>query len=319
MDRPKFTLKRMALFIDPPVWPAHGTVFSHLITNSDLTELHSFAATHNISERAFDLDHYDVPAHLYDQLVAGGAQPVSGGELTRILQGSGLRIPLKERPSKIRRALLERWERTIPGQLQLGKDLLERWEEPHRSYHNSAHLLEMLGHLDAFYSGRIPRPLALAAWFHDAAYKGTPGNDERRSAQLAATSLAPLIEAGQLQRTELDATLTLIEATVHHTIPLEDQRLEQAGLSFKDAELFLDADVAILAADEPRYRRYCAGVRTEYGHIADTDFRQGRARILTDFLGREKIYLSQRGQVDFEQKARQNMARELAELHEGKP
>lgn len=307
----------MALFIDPPVWPAHGTVFSHLITNSNLAELHAFAATHNISERAFDLDHYDVPAHLHDRLIAGGAQPVSGGELTRILRASGLRVPLKERPGKIRRTLLDRWERTIPGQLQLGKDLLERWEEPHRSYHNSAHLLEMLGHLDAFYSGRTPRPLALAAWFHDAVYEGTPGNDERRSAQLAATSLAPLIEAGQLQRTELNAVLALIEATTSHTLPLENQHLEQAGLSIKDAELFLDADLAILAADEPRYRRYCAGVRAEYGHITDEDFRQGRARILADFLDREKIYLSQRGQADFEQKARQNMARELAELQEG--
>lgn len=309
----------MALFIDPPVWPAHGTIFSHLISNKNLTELHAFASIHNISERAFDLDHYDVPAHVYDQLVRGGAQPVSGGELTRILRASGLRVPLKERPGKIRRTLLERWERTLPGQLQLGKELLKRWEEAHRSYHNSAHLLEMLGHLDTFYSGQTPRPLALAAWFHDAVYEGTPGNDERHSAQLAATSLAPLIEAGQLKHTELDAALALIEATTSHTLPLEDQCLEQAGLSFKDAELFLDADVAILAADEPRYHRYCAGVRAEYGHIADTDFRQGRTRILADFLGREKIYLSQRGQADFEQKARQNMARELAELHEGKP
>ena len=35
---------RMSIYIDPPVWPAHGTVFSHLISDVSLAELHEFAA-----------------------------------------------------------------------------------------------------------------------------------------------------------------------------------------------------------------------------------------------------------------------------------
>ena len=64
---------RMSIYIDPPAWPAHGTVFSHLISDVSLAELHGFAAAADISERAFDLDHYDVPAHLYDELVQAWA------------------------------------------------------------------------------------------------------------------------------------------------------------------------------------------------------------------------------------------------------
>ena len=97
---------RMSIYIDPPTWPAHGTVFSHLISDASLAELHEFAAAAGISERAFDRDHYDVPAHLYVNLVRAGAKELSGAQLTRTLIASGLRIPLKERPEKIRPRLL---------------------------------------------------------------------------------------------------------------------------------------------------------------------------------------------------------------------
>lgn len=81
----------MAIFIDPPAWPAHGTLFSHLVSDESYEELHAFAASAGVSERAFDLDHYDVPMHLHDTLVAMGAAPVSSKELVRRLIASGLR------------------------------------------------------------------------------------------------------------------------------------------------------------------------------------------------------------------------------------
>lgn len=81
----------MAILIDPPAWPAHGTLFSHLVSDESYQELHLFAARGGISERAFDLDHYDVPLHLYDTLVCLGAVPVRSQELVRRLIASGLR------------------------------------------------------------------------------------------------------------------------------------------------------------------------------------------------------------------------------------
>ncbi len=81
----------MAILIDPPVWPAHGTLFCHLVSDESYEALHDFAAAAGISQRAFDLDHYDVPMHFYDNLVALGAVPVRSQELVRRLIASGLR------------------------------------------------------------------------------------------------------------------------------------------------------------------------------------------------------------------------------------
>jgi Protein of unknown function (DUF4031) len=90
----------MAILIDPPRWPAHDTLWSHLISDVSLDELHRFAARNEIPRRSFDLDHYDVPASRYDDLVATGAVPVNGHELVRRLIGSGLRITARERAER---------------------------------------------------------------------------------------------------------------------------------------------------------------------------------------------------------------------------
>ena len=60
----------MTLYIDPPRWPAHGTQFSHLVSDRSVAQLHRFAAGVGIPERAFDLDHYDVPEHRYRDVLA---------------------------------------------------------------------------------------------------------------------------------------------------------------------------------------------------------------------------------------------------------
>lgn len=87
----------MAVLIDPPVWPAWGTVFSHLVSDTSLDELHAFAARNGVPEAAFDVDHYDVPKRLYDALVDAGAQPVRGTELIRRLIASGMRVRAVDR------------------------------------------------------------------------------------------------------------------------------------------------------------------------------------------------------------------------------
>jgi hypothetical protein len=79
------------ILIDPPVWPGWGRTWSHLVSDTSLAELHAFARSSGIPERGFDRDHYDVPAEVYDQLVAAGATAVTSRELVRRLIASGLR------------------------------------------------------------------------------------------------------------------------------------------------------------------------------------------------------------------------------------
>jgi hypothetical protein len=85
------------ILIDQPIWPAHNTVWAHLVSDSSLDELHAFAAAAGIPRRGFDGDHYDVPAHKYDELVAQGATPVGVRELVERLRDSGLRITQRQK------------------------------------------------------------------------------------------------------------------------------------------------------------------------------------------------------------------------------
>jgi len=82
----------MAILIDTPMWPNHGTLWSHLVSDASLDELHAFARANRVPERAFDLDHYDVPAERHTELVSAGALRVSNRELVVRLRASGLRI-----------------------------------------------------------------------------------------------------------------------------------------------------------------------------------------------------------------------------------
>jgi hypothetical protein len=87
----------MSVLLDRPAWPAHGTLWAHLVSDASLAELHAFARAAGLAERAFDRDHYDVPAERYDELVAQGAVPVSNRDLVRRLEASGLRVTQRER------------------------------------------------------------------------------------------------------------------------------------------------------------------------------------------------------------------------------
>lgn len=304
----------MSIFIDPPVWPAHGTVFSHLISDTSLAELHDFAAKTGISPRAFDADHYDVPAYRYEGLVRAGAREVSGSRLTRILIDSGLRVPLRERPNKIRPRLMRAWDSLLPGHTALGEDLLERYEQPHRKYHTSVHLSEMLTALKTLYKRHhtaTPRAVLLAAWFHDAVYEANPGDDEAASADLARTALTPLASTGFLTNRGVTAIAHLIELTASHQLADGIEEYTSGALTRADAAFFLDADLAILAADSPRYTRYVAGVRAEYAHYAPDAFTRGRAAILQGFLNRTAIYASDTAHLLWDAPARLNLRTEL--------
>jgi hypothetical protein len=79
--------------VDPPRWPAHGRLWSHLASDTSLAELHALAAAAGLPARGFEGDHYDVPQERYDDVVAAGAVPVSGRELLRRLVAGGLRVP----------------------------------------------------------------------------------------------------------------------------------------------------------------------------------------------------------------------------------
>jgi hypothetical protein len=92
----------VTIWIDQPAWPAHGRLWSHLVSDTSYEELHAFAAAQGIPRRAFEGDHYDVPQERYAALVRAGANATTGRELVRLLQRSGLRIQKRTRERVIR-------------------------------------------------------------------------------------------------------------------------------------------------------------------------------------------------------------------------
>ncbi|WP_427015595.1 DUF4031 domain-containing protein [Pseudarthrobacter sp. P1] len=295
------------IFIDPPFWPAHGTVFSHLVSDTSLAELHAFAAAAGIPDRAFDRDHYDVPERRYGQLVADGAVEVSGKELVRILVASGLRVRSRHRNTKVRTALQYRWDTLMEstGNLAgagLREELLARWSEPHRHYHGATHLLAVLEALDLLAGDPRGAPLSvvLAAWFHDAVYDGVPGVDEEASAALAQTALA-----GFLPPAEVAEVARLVRLTATH---------EPAPGDGAGAQL-CDADLSVLGGEPEAYARYVAAVRLDYAHVPDAAFGAGRAAVVGRLLALDPLFRTETGRELWAAAARRNLTRELDSWH----
>ena len=83
-----------------------------------------------------------------------------------------------------------------------------------------------------------------------------------------------------------------------------------------DGAVLCDADLAVLAREDPRYRAYAADVRREYAHVPDDAFAAGRGAVLRRFLAHERIFTTDHGRLHWEPAARRNLSRELAELAE---
>jgi predicted metal-dependent HD superfamily phosphohydrolase len=186
---------------------------------------------------------------------------------------------------------------------EVGRDLIDRYGEAHRHYHDERHLLAVLRTLDELAAPHPPAVAArLAAWFHDAIYTGTTGDDEEASARLAESVLAtlgtpPVVVAG---------AATMVRATARHFDPEADHDTETA--------LLLDADLSILGADPTTYDEYCRGVRAEHADVGDDRFRAGRAAVLDALLARPRLFLTSPGFERFELRARQNLRREKTSI-----
>jgi predicted metal-dependent HD superfamily phosphohydrolase len=66
------------------------------------------------------------------------------------------------------------------------------------------------------------------------------------------------------------------------------------------------------------YDEYAVQIRKEYVHVSDEDFRVGRAKVLKSFLSKPVLFFTSHAREKLEQRARENVARELAALSNGK-
>lgn len=288
----------MALLIDQPHWPAHGTRFAHLVSDTSLVELWGFARGQGLPARAFDHDHFDVSEARHGALVAAGAEPVEARELLRRLQRSGLRMPRSQRLPSRKRAeadLWRSWELLLPAEPELGRRLIAQWSQPHRHYHDTRHLAHLLSALTQLNAEADPT-VTLAAWFHDAVYQGAPGDDERASADLAAYELRRV----GLPPSMIAEVARLILVTIDHQPEADDR----AGIAL------VDADLAILGQPPGRYFMYLNGVRAEHPDLSDDAFEMARMQVVGALLSQQWLYRSQMAQLLWLDRARENLSSE---------
>ena len=206
-------------------------------------------------------------------------------------------------------ALLAPWVDVVgsaPEALRAGRDLLARYAEPHRRYHDRRHLAEVLDALTAVTGGtRPPAAVVLAAYWHDAVYDPTAPDNEERSAVLAEQVLRRL----RRPAAEVDEVARLVRLTQTHAAAPGDE----------PGAVLCDADLAVLGAPPERYRAYAADVRREYGHLDDEAFRRGRAAVLRTLAERPRLFTTPRAHRRWDARARRNLRDELALLDAGPP
>ncbi|WP_100499448.1 HD domain-containing protein [Geodermatophilus chilensis] len=174
------------------------------------------------------------------------------------------------------------------------------WSEPHRRYHDLAHLAAVLG-LVGEVGGAATDPAAvwLAAWYHDVVYDPRRGDNEEVSAERARAGLRGLVPA---ERVEEVARLVLL--TAGHDPAPDDA----------NGAVLCDADLAVLAGPPEAYAAYASAVREEYGHLSDAEFTAGRTAVLEHLLALPGLYRLPAVADEWTPRARANLAAELSLL-----
>jgi predicted metal-dependent HD superfamily phosphohydrolase len=176
-----------------------------------------------------------------------------------------------------------------------------RYSEAHRAYHNARHIDECLQEFDQSRGeARNPPPLELAIWFHDAIYDPRANDNEEQSARFATECLKDA--SNDLART----VSNLIITTKSHV----------AG-DLQDAPLLIDIDLSILGKSAERFAQFEAGIRDEYAWVPTDLYRLKRTEILEGFLKRERIYITESFRQRYEDGARHNLSKLIAELSRG--
>ncbi len=177
--------------------------------------------------------------------------------------------------------------------------LVAAWSEPHRRYHDLAHLAAVLS-LVATMAGSATDPDAvrLAAWYHDVAYDPERSDNEEVSAGRARAGLRGLVPDERV-----DEVSRLVLLTAGHDPEPGDA----------NGAVLCDADLAVLAGPPDAYAAYASAVRAEYGHLSDDEFTAGRIGVLEHLLGLPALFRTEAAQR-WTQPARANLTAELTLL-----
>ena len=188
----------------------------------------------------------------------------------------------------IENMLRERWK-SLGLPLEIGEDLIKRYNEPHRHYHNINHLHDCFIKFDSCqYLFKDTVSIQLAIWFHDAIWNPLSKVNEVSSANL------------------FERTVTTFNTELIKNMILSTEK--HFPLSFnQDLLYFLDIDLSILGANKSLFRKYEENICKEYSHVEPLDYLKGRSKILQKFLEREPMFYTKEMKLKYEKRARRNL------------
>ncbi len=192
----------------------------------------------------------------------------------------------------------------LPNQaaaLHLFEDMVVRYGEDGRYYHNLQHIQQMLDDASEMKSlAKSWTAVQCAIWFHDVVYIPGANDNEERSAAYARTALEKM---GLCQLA--DQVEEMILAT----------KLQAAAVADFDTQILLDADLAILGSPSQTYQQYAQAIRREFAFVPLPKYCRGRIQILSQFLQRPQIYYSDHFYDKYEAPARKNIQHEISQLN----
>ena len=173
---------------------------------------------------------------------------------------------------------------------KLWQEIEGAYTQENRHYHTLKHLEYICNELP-----KLDTVTEFAIFYHDIIYDVKRTNNEEKSALLCKERLASLC----VDLSIIKDTVALINETKTH------------NPSSKANALFLDADLAILGSDNDTYTDYAKQIRAEYIIYNQEEYNTGRKKVLKHFLKKERIYHSNYFYNKYEEKARENIRKEL--------
>lgn len=180
------------------------------------------------------------------------------------------------------------------------------WEEIRKSYsaesryyHNLNHINNMISELNnVILDVRDLDSLMFSIYYHDIIFDTSKFDNEHRSAMFFKERI------GLTGFQYIEKCVEQIEQTKKHEWSKDN-----------DINVLLDLDLTIFGKSKMEYQGYCQSIRKEYCEYSETEFNNGRRKVLTKLLKVPSIYKTDYFKAAYEEKARINLTQELKLLN----
>ena len=184
-------------------------------------------------------------------------------------------------------------------------EIVNRYSEPHRFYHNLNHINHCLEELTSVKPPLyIPEAVELAIWFHDIIYVIGNNDNEEKSAQVAKNFCQKNISTQAFSH-QVESHILATK----HTFPSENS----------DSQYVADIDMSILGQSPDVFDRYEFQVYQEYSSFYSlADYQKGRISFLKTVL-EHPIYSTGYFKNKYEQSAKINIQKSIQNLEKQLP